>query len=161
MRGHYFFELPVYRIEKQRYDSELTEYISKHRIAEVPGWDAHSYKEFGGAWRFNEIIGYIRLYFLGWQVRGEYFSVDAKRIVKTRKKQFVMKTEKLGAEVNMFRPTSSEEILAYVRKYVARCKQELPRRIVDDATFEAISPHIDWLALYRSGLPAKTAETSS
>ena len=41
--------------------------------------------QFGGAWKYNEIIGYIRLHFLGNQIRGEYWGVKAMCQVRTRR----------------------------------------------------------------------------
>jgi hypothetical protein len=35
----------------------------------------HLEMRYGGPWNFNEIIGFIRLHFLGSQIRGEYFAV--------------------------------------------------------------------------------------
>jgi hypothetical protein len=55
--------------------------------------------------------------------------------------------------LDMLKPTRSDEILASVRQYIERCKQELPRRFVDDSMFETLAPHVDWLALYRSEQP--------
>jgi len=31
----------------------------------------HAFRKFGGAWNFNEIVGFVRLYVLGSQIRGE------------------------------------------------------------------------------------------
>ena len=54
-------------------------------------------KSYGGPWIFNEIVGYIRLHFMGNQVRGEYFAVQRKRIVRTRRKQLEFLDWNLGA----------------------------------------------------------------
>ena len=39
----------------------------------------HYYQKYG-PWYFNEIIGYLRLHFLGSQVRGEYFGSKKKKL---------------------------------------------------------------------------------
>ena len=55
------------------------------------------YQKFG-TWRFNEIIGYVRLYFRGSQVLGEYYAVKRSRHVLTRHKTLIRRTHKLGPE---------------------------------------------------------------
>jgi len=103
MSDKYFFDIPVYRIREEEYYEQRETYISEKLLegpltkkeyekfySDNPGLkrkaEDHLIKVFGGPWTFNEIIGYIRLYFTGSQLRGEYWKVDAKRIVKTRKK---------------------------------------------------------------------------
>lgn len=67
-----------------------TQYKSNHRQA------------YGGDWDFNEIVGNIKLFFMGTQVRGEYWSTKPHRKLMTRKKQFEFKEHKLVAESNVF-----------------------------------------------------------
>ena len=64
-------------------------------------------QSYGGAWEYNEIIGYIRLYFFGTQVRGEYWGVNSKRVVRTRKKTLEYKTWKLAPEIDLHREPDS------------------------------------------------------
>ena len=97
----YIFDIPVYRLTEDEYYSQLNKYVEggSDYIKEIQAF----YKKYpndkirftdtlirayGGPWIYNEIIGFIRLHFLGSQIRGEYYEVDSKRITKTRKKQF-------------------------------------------------------------------------
>ncbi len=57
----------------------------------------HLNNKYGGTWEFNEVIGHIKLHFLGNQIRGEYWKVNAKRIVKTRSKTLEYATHKLAS----------------------------------------------------------------
>lgn len=107
-------------------------------------------KSYGGAWRFNEIIGYIRLHFLGTQVRGEYYSVRRKRIRKTRRKQFEYLTCKLAPEREFIDSSSSDAIYSTVLGYIDDCRKELEGRHVDSSGLETIGPHVNWMALYDS-----------
>lgn len=109
----------------------------------------HLERVYGGCWEFNEIIGYIRLHFLGTQVRGEYFSVSRKRIVRTRTKTLEYQTWKLAPEVDIEPPYGNAEILAAVREYVDDCRHEVPQRFVDATLFEALAPYINWVAVLR------------
>lgn len=114
----------------------------------------HLVRKYGGCWEFNEIIGYIQLHFLGDQIRGEYFTVDAKKVVRTRKKTLEYKTHKLAAEVDIESPHGTPEILTAIRRYIEGCKAELPYRLIDTENFDTLAPHVDWAALWREGLRA-------
>ena len=104
MLEKYIFDIPVYRLTEDEYYSKLKDYVGDKIYL---GWPDSIIQEFykrnpdnkihvtdsltkayGGPWTYNEIIGFIRLHFLGSQIRGEYYEVDSKRITKTRKKQF-------------------------------------------------------------------------
>ena len=120
-------------------------------FARLVSWRQRIGRSFGGMWRYNEIIGYIRLHFLGTQIRGEYYAVRAKRIVRTRRKEFEYKTWNLAGEISIPPDASNEEIFDAVRRYVGRCRGVLTRRVVDDESLEALGPHIDWQALFTKG----------
>ena len=111
--ARYFFDIPVYRLTEERYNAERQAWIDG---AMYPGSPAnneqrrafyaanpdnenaardHFWQLYGGCWRYNEIIGYVRLHFFGSQLRGEYFSVTARRIVRTRKKIIEYRTHGL------------------------------------------------------------------
>jgi hypothetical protein len=63
--------------------------------------ESHANRVYGGQWIYNEIIGFVRLYFDGSQVLGAYFRTSAKRISKTRKKTFEWIAHKLAPEVEL------------------------------------------------------------
>jgi hypothetical protein len=143
----YFFDVPVYRIPAVQYNRERDAYIEAN-LNQNAGIRDHLWNSYGGCWQFNEIIGYIRLHFVGTQVRGEYFGVNGKRIVRTRTLTFAHLTHKLVPEVEIAHPITSASILAAVKVYLDNCKKELPRRYIDTELFEAIANHLDWHALY-------------
>ena len=99
----------------------------------------HDYDKYG-PWRFNEIIGYVRLHFLGSQVRGEYFSVGREQLVLTRQKTLVYSTHKLAPEQSVPRDATNDEILRVILGYVDACRKEEPRRHFDDAWLRTIAP---------------------
>jgi hypothetical protein len=167
MANRYFFDLPVYRIDRETYyrqrerhidailfppDSDYSEELRK-REKEDPsinvGIRDHLQRSYGGCWEFNEIVGYIRLHFLGSQVRGEYFAVRKKRIVRTRNKVLEYLTWKLAPEVDVGYPFTSATVLAAIRRYIEDCKKEVPGRFIDTKRFDAIADFVDWAALYR------------
>ena len=86
-------------------------------------------KSYGGAWLYNEIIGYIRLHFLETQVRGEYYAIRRQRIVKTRRKTLEFRTWKLAPEREIPNSASTEIIYSIVLEYIHACRTELERAI--------------------------------
>lgn len=157
----YFIVIPVYRLEKEKYSKQMQEHIDnnfnddsdliKQAYENDPElkiqWESHFRKSYGGAWEFNEIIGHVKLYFFGSQIRGEYWAVNAKRITRSRKKQFEYKTHKLSYALSI-RDKSSIGILTTLREYIANCQKELKSRHLDTREFETLAPHINWESLY-------------
>lgn len=163
--ARYFYDIPVYRLPEKRYYRERDEYIEgvlfpkdspdsqslRQGEAANPNCNIairdHLQHSYGGCWTFNEIIGYVRLHLLGSQVRGEYFAVRKKRIVRTRKKLLEYRTWKLAPEVEIPFPLTSHGIYGAVLEYLADCRKRLPGRYVDTELFEVIGKHVDWLGL--------------
>ncbi len=156
----FFFILPVYRLGEEKYYANLNndferqvstawgqEFRDKHPDM-VQDWRNRHHTSYGGAWDFNEIVGYIKLYFLGTQVRGEYWSTIPKRKVKTRRKQFEYKTHKLYVEIEIHKQTR-EGILAAIEEYLKGCARELKNRHIDRKEFDKLKNHIDWPAVFR------------
>ena len=161
----HFYDIPVYRLPEERYYRERDEYIDgvlfpkdspdsqslREREAADPNYNItirdHLQHSYGGCWTFNEIIGYVRLHFLGSQVCGEYFAVRKKRIVRTRTKVLEYRTWKLAPEVEIPFPHTSQGIYDAVLEYLADCRKELPGQYVDTKLFEVIAKHVDWLGL--------------
>jgi hypothetical protein len=162
----YFFDLPVYRLQEDDYyrqrDADIDKalyppgasYSEEMRAREKANPQSfvsvrhHLTESYGGGWLFNEIIGYIRLHFLGGQIRGEYYSVDRRRIVKTRTRQFSQLTWKLVAEIEIDQPITDESVFRAVKQYIEDCKRKLPRRYIDTESFDTVAKHVSWRALY-------------
>jgi len=157
----YFFVVPVYRLQEEKYYSEMNSDFEK-QISEawddsfrqnnpdlVRGWQQHHRSSYGGDWEFNEIIGYIKLYFMGTQVRGEYWSTIPRSKIRTRRKLFEYKTHKLYVECEV-RETTNEGVLSAVHEYLIGCKKQLRNRYVDLREFDALKIHLDWKSLFET-----------
>jgi len=166
MREKYFYDVSVYRLSRERYYQDMNKYINKHMHSGSPSHikmieDSYTKeptqkrasedrlrKSYGGAWEYNEIIGYIRLYFFGTQIRGEYWGVNSKRVVRTRNKIFEYKTWKLASEMDLHREPDSLSIFSKILKYLKKCQKELKGRYIDTRNFKAIGFYVDWKSLY-------------
>lgn len=161
----YFYDVPVYRLEEERYVDDLNRHIEstlfpdsdplsstlreRDRLnpSENSSFRDHIADKYGGCWLYNEIVGYIRLFFLGSQVRGEYFAISQRRAFRTRHKTFVLKSLKLAPERQIPNTTANLSIFEAVLQYINDCRKELPRRHIDSRLLEAVGPHVDWQAL--------------
>lgn len=157
---YYLFEIPVYRLTEEAYSKKQNEYVAKRvgdydseklllqsvkpeggeearrKLSEASFWCG----EFGGGWRYNEIIGYIRVYKYGSQIRAEYWQNDVTRIVKTRNKKFVIKNRKLVPEVGI----KNGDIGAAIDLCVNECKNKLNNRYLDLDIYNLVLRHVNW-----------------
>src|SRR5258708_2596595 len=151
----YFFDIPVYRLTKEKYEAEQKAHIESMMFetdASSPRgryYRDQLWKRYGGPWQFNEIIGYIRLHFLGTQIEGEWWRVDAKRVTRTRKKLFLNEHWKVVYEEVISEGSTSIEINWLILFYLKRAQEDknLKRFYVDTSVFERTGPHVDWEAV--------------
>ena len=160
--NNYFLVILVYRLDRDKYYDQMQNHIDKifesdndivkKAFENDPNlktqYESHLRKSYGGSWEFNEIIGYIKLYFYGTQIRGEYWKVNAKKIVKTKKKQFEFENYTLAYELTISDKTSSG-ILKTVRTYIENCSKELKNCFLDMSDFDMLAPYINWESLYK------------
>lgn len=162
----YFFDIPVYRLTEEKYAHEMDHFVDRsifppadpispflreRELSNSSEYDSlrnRLRRKYGG-WAFNEIIGFIRLFFLGSQIRGEYFGLDTKKICRTRTKVFTLKSLKLAPEIEITDLTTNTGILSSVLAYLVDCRKELNGRYVDSRFLEQLGPHIDWLSFIR------------
>ncbi len=166
----YFMDLPVYRLPEADYYQDREKYIESILFpADNPTFAEGSHKQretdrarfdlryelfansYGGPWPYNEIIGFIQLHFFGSQIRGDYWSHDAKRVVRTRTKRFKWQTHKLAPEMDLPRGGTNAEIFATVMRYVERCGHELEGRCIFTRDLEVLGPHLNWNGLLKDG----------
>lgn len=84
------------------------------------------------------------MYILGDQIRGEFWRVKAKRIVRSRKKVFEYDTWKLVPEIDIPEEANNVEIFCLINEYLSDCKKELKGRYIDTSRLDIIGPFIDW-----------------
>lgn len=161
----YFADIPVYRLPEEQYRDAMEKYIDEMMYGTDPelrqrrkGFYERNpnnkihfvdslKRQYGGAWRFNEIVGYIRLFFLGTQIRGELWMVDMQRICRTRKKLLVFHTLKVVPEMGIPSGATSVEIWMILLQYLDEARKKLKPRVVDSSMFEVLGPSVDWANL--------------
>ena len=163
------FDIPVYRVSQEEYDKE---WQSSEQFKTIENLycppenvelntlkiqaQSEMIKKFGGCWRYNDVIGYIRLYVLGNQIRGEYYC-HHKRITKIRRQLFEFKADKLADEVDLdfSEESSNEDIFLQIIKYINSCRKELNKkskgkRYIYSSLFEKAGKYIDWKLFIRT-----------
>jgi hypothetical protein len=157
--------LPFYRLTEDEYVAARNSYIDKvmtenplpttpahpsgasHLSASDEWMGEHLWFGYGGAWQFNEIVGYLRVHIVGTQVRAEYWRVRAKRIVRTRNKIFEHKYHKLVPETELPVGAGNAAIYSAILKHIEACREALRPRYLDTSALEQLGPYVDWSRL--------------
>ena len=158
----YFFEIPIYRTSKEKFYQEVEKNINKYfskldsfskefyenNPKEKLDWEKDQRNVYGNIWEYNDIIGYIKLFFYGTQVRAQYWSIKAKRIIKTKKKDFICKDWSYGPAISVHYEKDSLGIYNRIIELVDFFKKELNNRFVDTSKLDVIGRYIDWKLVY-------------
>nr|WP_320014829.1 hypothetical protein [uncultured Desulfobacter sp.] len=137
------FEIPIYRVSEDAYYEKLREYIAKNTTEYSS--ESHLRKQFGGDWLYNEIIGYFKVYkYDSRQIRCAYWETDALNKVKTRKKQFIRKSDNFSS-IPFNAGATNVELIDRLNMCITDAISKLPKnrfanRGLLDVTFE----FIDW-----------------
>ena len=109
------------------------------------------YKDFGGDWKYNEIIGYLRFYkyvdyFIN--INCFYYEVDKKRIAKIRKKQFIPINDTLY-KITIKSSYDNQQITKKITEMVNWCSTlpDVHKRYIDREIFDNTANCIDWRVL--------------
>jgi hypothetical protein len=148
----YLFEIPVYRLAEKDYYKELSDYENGiNSELEVPLSNTYLKKQYGGDWRYNEIIGFLRFYrYGGNQIRCDYTETDAVRKTRTRKKVFEKISDNYCTE-SFTISSSNMDLVECVKSAVEHCEIRLKKkhRVLDKELFENTVDFIDWKSLLK------------
>jgi hypothetical protein len=163
----HIFDIAIYSVAAEKFfagkDKKLQEYfdlLNKASLPDLPVRSPTSNDEFDrgarhyfeskyGGWQFTQVVGWIRLFPLVRQMRGEYWFVSAKRIdTHINRKNF----EYYGKafELSYFTgKESSLDIFHQTKEIIDRLKREKPfkGRYIDMETFVNIGPFVNWREL--------------
>jgi hypothetical protein len=161
----YFFEIPIYRCSEERFLSRRDKALVEHLkwLADVIGvsrerapvnynnTESSFIDSYGGPWRYNQIIGWLRMSVGCSSIAADLWLCDAKRYARRmRYKRFYYRGTVLVAQ--SLRDLSSERILFQImsrlREYNLAWRK---RRIVLDLDCLArIGPSVDWRSMLES-----------
>lgn len=153
----YFFEVGIYRCPIEQHTEELArdreKYLEPYKATKSLAPESyesaghHFDRAYWYPWRYNDAIGWLRLYRLGSQIRGELWFADAKRITRGMKKRFFYRDK--AFELWFYPSQSEEEIRTEVLTELKRigCEPPVKGRYLDLQCFLVTSPMIRWRAL--------------
>lgn len=163
----YIFDIAVYSVSSNKFFAERKKKLQEHfdwlnkmSMPDLPKRSPTSNDEFDrgvrdrfirkyGGWHFTQVVGWIRLFPLVRQMRGEYWFVNAKRIdVHMSKKKF----EYYGKAFELpyySGKESSVEIFHEIVNELNKLKREEPfkGRYIDIEPFQNIGLFVNWRAL--------------
>lgn len=161
-------ELAIYSYSEQEYLQRCENYVERHlprRLLEnagKPEWARFETNarqrlidRFGGAWEYNQAVGWLRLYVLGNQLRGTYWFTSAKRVhTNAVRKQFDWQGRAL--ELDISDDQASQDIFAELVEEVREFARSshIRRRHVDLRPLLLLGPFVDWRALVDASIDA-------
>lgn len=162
MKDIWFLDIPVYRCEHEKFIKESEQKIQQdlawlyrnnvpkdlapeaYRSAEEHIRIKYDYSH----WRFNQIVGWIRLLAIPHMIQGQYYFIEAKRIRKDfANKRMVWQGK--AFEKHFLPEQSSDEIYHELWDALNQLKRVKPfkGRFLDMETLQGIGNHMNWRAL--------------
>lgn len=167
----HIFDIAVYSVTAESFFAERSKELQKHfdwiNKASAPSLPIrsptsddefdrdvrHHFENKYGGWQFTQVVGWIRLFPLARQVRGEYWFVNAKRIdIHMNRRNF----EYFGKAFELSYFTGKEtslDIFHQTKDAIDGLKGERPfkGRYIDIETFVNIGPFVNWRELIGLG----------
>lgn len=155
----YFFDIPIYRCTLSKHTQEMitekTNLLKTLNPSEFARNNQDLYADFGDyfdrhvwySWRYNDIIGWIRLFVCGTQLRGDLWWVNTQRIVRRGKKDFRYSGKAFESQ-NLENETSDEifETLCNCLKMLSK-DRPIKGRYIDMELIMTLGPYVNWRKL--------------
>lgn len=166
MRDQYIFDIPVYRVNSAEFDKETKLLLAK-RLSWLASFDPQRrlpnrrVKErelqsliaaAGGAWQFNQTVGWLRLFAEGSTIGCHTWWVDAKRLNRRMRQRRLYLTTHSDTLGTWFPAESSAEIFDTLLTRLSDMAANPPyiNRHVDLESFRRVGPFIDWRGILDS-----------
>jgi len=162
----YFFELPIYIESEDSYLNKVDELIEEKarkawKETSDPRKDLEWYRErknkqrdrylheFGGAWRYNQIFGFLCIYPLGCQIRGATWYTTKKLVRRNIWRRDIDYCSQ-AFDLTIDPSQTSDEIFSLLIKRIRKLEKERPyiRRHIDTRPLELVGPFLDCVALW-------------
>lgn len=160
----YLIDIPIYRCTIEKHAKELDEAKTKRLqylidLHGVAVKNSNAYENIGNdfdrrawfPWRFNEIIGWIRIYALGNQIRGELWFTNAKRIRRDLNNKKIFYIGK-AFEITISERQLSEDIFntIYEELILQEKKPPIKGRYLDKDLFLRTGELINWIEVFKN-----------
>jgi hypothetical protein len=162
----YLFDIPYYWREEDRFNREYERDLTNHLCAfeKQTGYPLTDnlrlsltgdfWRRYIAPWRFNQVVGWVRLYKLGSQLRGESWFMNVKHSGRqVSKKQFSLHGK--AFELHIWPDQTSKEIFEAIVENLRRFQKSSSRRIfLDLECLENLGSFIDWRRVMDSRIGA-------
>lgn len=152
-----FFEIAIYRVAEERFQRQFEAAWTKTKVGIDANYEGaapqdrlayfkdYVWRDFGMPWRYNQVIGWIRLYVLGNQIRGELWRHQAKRYQRNIARRRY-ECEGKAFELYVYPEDSNKAIAERLREELLSFQNELGngRFVLDLQCFDSLAPSIDW-----------------
>lgn len=157
----YLFEIPIYRVSEEQFGKDYDEALEKHFLEVYPGKgrsavgesiqnsvEQHFWETYGMPWRYNQAVGWMRVFVLGSQVRGELWFTDAEKLTR-HPQQRKIRLQGKAFEIPTLPEETSDQILAEVRKEILSATKVIRKSalVCDLECFDNVAPLLNWKAL--------------
>lgn len=151
---HYFFDIPIYRCSPDQHESWLAEEkrenlqpfeetrdTAPESLVIAKQWfdEWHWYP-----WRYNETVGWLRLYALGAQIRADLWYVKAKRVVRETRKRIFFVGKEFEISFRLTDPDTEIGIAVLKRLHDLKRQSLFRKRFIELECFEVVARHLKW-----------------
>ncbi|MFQ5676616.1 MAG: hypothetical protein ACE5G1_12015 [bacterium] len=110
--------------------------------------EGYFWETYGGPWRFNQTVGWLRMSFAGSQIRADLWFTRAKKLLRRpRHRQFSL----IGKvfELHCWPDQSSKQIYESVLNELKQFQKKFRggRLVLDLECFSNLGPHVNWCTL--------------
>ena len=150
----HFLDIPIYRQRIEKLVGEIDKEKLKYADIEDKATYCDVVNTFWYPWKYNEIVGWIELFVIPTQIRGEYWwlnnnsiPVEDERITKNSKKKFYLRGKLF--ELQIYSQDTSLKIYKKLsKKIITESKtKRFQGRYFDLHHLEALGPFVNWREL--------------
>jgi len=155
----YLFDIPIYWCSQEKFNTDYAKRLKTH----IEEFEINSgyplteslrisledsfWRSYIAPWRFNQIVGWLRIYKLGTQIRGELWYMNAKRAGRQlTKKQFSLKGK--AFEIRVYPNETSAEVYSNLLGDIESFARTLRRNeVLELQPFKELAPFVNWREL--------------
>jgi hypothetical protein len=161
----HILEIPIYRIPRDAFYSQFERDRNRHldrkrklggiQPSQLPNWEigvSDRFSEsYGAPWRYNQVVGWLRLFRLGIQLRADIWLTQAKRYSRRMAYKRLLLVGK-GFEIWVGPSDSDADIVARLRTEFEDIERSYrsKRFVLDLECFNNLAPYVQWHELMSS-----------